>query len=147
MALHGSNGRRRRRQRGFTLIELLVVLTILALIGGVVGTQVLRYVGTAKSETARLQMNQISSALDLFRLDVGRYPSQAEGLRALVERPAGLARWNGPYLKGGQLPADPWERAYVYRMPGSQGRDFDLISLGADGQVGGSGEAADIVLN
>lgn len=145
--MRGSDRKRGKRQAGFTLIELLVVLTILALIGGVVGTQVLRYVGTAKSETARLQMNQISAALDLFRLDVGRYPSQAEGLRALVERPAGLPRWNGPYLKGGQLPADPWERAYIYRLPGSQGREFDLISLGADGQVGGSGEAADILLN
>lgn len=132
-------------QAGFTLIELLVVLTILALIGGIVGSQVLKYVGTAKSETAKLQINQIGSALDLFRLDVGRYPAQNEGLKVLVERPASLPRWNGPYLKGGQVPSDPWDRPYIYRFPGSQGREYDLISLGSDGVVGGAGEAADIV--
>jgi len=141
---HHAAESRRRRARGFTLIELLVVLTILALIGGIVGTQVLKYVGTAKSETAKLQINQIGSALDLYRLDVGRYPTQQEGLKALVERPANAARWNGPYLKGGQLPTDPWDRAYIYRVPGAGGRDFDVLSLGADGQSGGAGEASDL---
>lgn len=133
------------RQGGFTLIELLVVLAILALLGGIVGSQVLRYVGTAKTDTAKLQMQQIGSALDLYRLDVGRYPSQGEGLTALFERPAGASRWNGPYLKGAGMPADPWDNPYVYRVPGTQGRDYDLISLGSDGSPGGSGDAADLI--
>jgi general secretion pathway protein G len=135
-----------RDQAGFSLIELLVVLAILALLGGIVGSQVLRYLGTAKSETARLQMQQISAALDLYRLDVGGYPAQSDGLKALVERPRNQARWNGPYMKGSTVPADPWDRAYVYRSPGQNGQPYELVSLGADGAAGGSGEAADIAL-
>jgi general secretion pathway protein G len=137
---------RRRATRGFTLLELLVVLAILALLGGIVGVQVIGYLGTAKTETAKLQMQEIATALDLFRLDAGRYPTQGEGLKALVERPAAATRWNGPYLRAGAIPNDPWNRPYQYRIPGGAGREFDLSSLGSDGQPGGSGEAADIAL-
>ena len=137
---------RDRGNRGFTLLELLVVLAILALLGGIVGVQVINYLGTAKSETARLQMQEIATALDLFRLDAGRYPTQAEGLKALVERPAAVTRWSGPYLRSAAIPNDPWNRPYQYRIPGSGGREFDLASFGSDGQPGGTGEAGDVAL-
>lgn len=137
---------RRRGNRGFTLLELLVVLAILALLGGIVGVQVINYLGTAKTETAKLQMQEIATALDLFRLDTGRYPTQAEGLKVLVERPASAARWNGPYLRSGSIPNDPWDRPYQYRVPGSGGREYQLSSFGSDGQPGGTGEAADVEL-
>jgi general secretion pathway protein G len=137
---------RDRARRGFTLLELLVVLAILALLGGVVGAQVIRYLGTAKTETTKLQMQEIATALDLFRLDAGRYPNQGEGLKALVERPASVGRWSGPYLKGTAVPADPWDRPFLYRIPGTGGREFDLVSYGADGQPGGTGEAGDVQL-
>jgi len=133
-----------RANAGFTLIELLVVLAILALLAGLVAPQVVRYLGTAKSETAKLQIQMLGSALEMYRLDAGRYPSQAEGLRALVEKPVSAARWNGPYLRGAGLPSDPWERPYIYRQPGRNGADYEITSLGADGQPGGSGEAADV---
>jgi len=142
---HTMKRRPNRSRAGFTLLELLVVLAILGLIGGIVGVQVVRSLGTAKSETAKLQMQQIATAMDLFRLDVGRYPSQQEGLRALVERPGNAPRWNGPYLKS-SVPNDPWDRPFVFRIPGQGGREFDLLSLGADGVAGGTGEAADVVL-
>lgn len=134
-----------RIQRGFTLIELLVVLVILALLAGLVGPQVLRYLGSAKTDTARLQIEMLSNALDLYRLDTGRYPTQAENLKALVERPASIQRWNGPYTKSGVLPHDPWGREFIYRVPSQHNRDYDLLSLGSDGAPGGAGEAADIV--
>ncbi|WP_368744602.1 type II secretion system major pseudopilin GspG [Desertibaculum subflavum] len=137
---------RRRGTEGFTLLELLVVLAILALLGGIVGVQVIGYLGTAKTETAKLQMQEIATALDLFRLDAGRYPTQSEGLKALIERPAAATRWNGPYLRSGSVPNDPWSRPYQYRIPGSAGREFELASFGADGQPGGTGEAADVAL-
>jgi len=134
---------RHTAQSGFTLIELLVVLAILGLLAGLVGPQVVRYFGTAKSETAKLQIQLLAQALEMYRLDVGRYPSQAEGLRALVSAPSGIARWNGPYLRG-DLPADPWDRPFLYRMPGASGVVYEIVSYGADGQPGGSGEAADV---
>ena len=134
-----------RRQRGFTLLELLVVLAILGLLAGLVTPRVIEYFSRAKSETARLQIESMTTALDLFRLDVGRYPTQSEGLDALAGRPAGLAAWRGPYLKGSNLPLDPWARPYQYRIPGQQGRAYDVFSLGADGAPGGEGENRDLV--
>ena len=129
---------------GFTLIELLVVLVILGLLAGLVGPQVMKYLGSSKTSTARLQIEDISAALDLYRLEVGRYPSASEGLTALVKKPAGAKNWNGPYLKKTQVPKDPWGQEYEYRFPGQNGA-FDLYSLGIDNAPGGEGEAQDVV--
>lgn len=131
-----------RRSKGFTLIELLVVLVILTLLAGLVGPKVLDQLGGAKSKTAKIQISEIEQSLDLFKLDVGRYPNDAEGLRALVERPATAQGWTGPYLKKG-LPTDPWGAAYLYKNPGRNGGP-DVFSLGADGKAGGDGESADV---
>jgi general secretion pathway protein G len=132
-----------RRARGFTLIELLVVLVILGLLAGLVGPQVINYLGGANTKTAQLQIQDFSTALDVFRLDVGRYPTTAEGLQALVVQPAGVDRWNGPYLRKNVIPKDPWGNDYLYRSPGQHGA-FDLYSLGADNAEGGEGENQDI---
>jgi general secretion pathway protein G len=132
-------------ERGFTLVEMLVVITIIGLIMGLIGPRVLNYLGESKVKTAKIQLQSFASALDLFYLDVGRYPSTSEGLGALAGRPAGIAAWNGPYLKGGAVPTDPWNTPYVYRSPGEHG-PYDILSYGADGQEGGSGTAADIML-
>jgi len=133
----------RRRQAGITLIELLVVMVIIALFATIVGTRVGRNVDKARQVAAKSQISEFESALEQFKLDVGRYPSNEEGLEALHSRPANAANWDGPYLKK-VVPVDPWSRAYVYRFPGSHG-DFDLMSLGADGQEGGNGDNTDIV--
>lgn len=135
----------REQERGFTLVEMLVVITIIGLIMGLIGPRVLNYLSESKTKAARIQLQSFSAALDLFYLDAGRYPSTSEGLGALAQRPAGLSAWNGPYLKGGAVPKDPWNAAYVYRAPGDHG-PYDILSYGADGQEGGSGTAADIVL-
>jgi general secretion pathway protein G len=135
--------RRRRGSEGFTLIELLVVLAILALVVALVTPQVLKYLGRAKTDAAHIQIENLSGALDLFKLDVQRYPSQQEGLQALVEQPPGLTSWNGPYLKQKKIPLDPWNRPYFYRIPGEHG-EFDLYTLGADGVPGGTGENQDV---
>ena len=121
----------RSAQSGFTLVELLVVLAILGLLVAVATPQVLKYLGRAKNDTARIEMKSMSTALDLFLLDVGRYPTQQEGLQALVANPGGLQSWHGPYLKTTVLPNDPWGRPYQYRFPG-QNSDYDLWTLGAD---------------
>src|ERR1700716_3982915 len=130
-------------QQVFTLVEMLVVITIIGLIMGLVGPRVLNYLSESKVKSARIQIQSFASALDLFYLDAGRYPSSAEGLAALVRPTGGVAAWNGPYLKGNSVPNDPWGKPYVYRSPGEHGV-YDLISYGADGQEGGAGTAADI---
>lgn len=135
---------RTKNQRGFTLIELLVVLVILGLLAGLVGPQVLRYTGSAKSDTAKLQIEELGAGLDLYHLEVGRYPTTDEGLKALVEQPTGLNKWNGPYLKKKNIPTDPWGNDYHYKYPGEQGL-YDLYSLGNDNMDGGEGNDADIV--
>jgi general secretion pathway protein G len=131
-------------QGGFTLIELLVVLVILGLLAGLVGPQVLRYLGSAKSDTTRLQIEELGAGLDLYHLEVGRYPTTDEGLIALVEQPTGASQWNGPYLKKKRIPEDPWGNEYHYRSPGEQGM-YDLYSFGNDNMEGGEGDNADIV--
>ncbi|MGC0392479.1 MULTISPECIES: type II secretion system major pseudopilin GspG [Bradyrhizobium] len=132
-------------ERGFTLAEMLVVITIIGLIMGLIGPRVLNYLVESKVKAAKIQLQSFASALDLFYLDAGRYPTASEGLRALASRPAGIPAWNGPYLRGGAIPADPWNTPYVYRTPGERG-PYEIISYGANGQEGGSGTAADIVL-
>jgi general secretion pathway protein G len=129
---------------GFTLIELLVVLVILGLLASLVGPRVMKYVGGAKSDTARLQIEELGAALDLYSLETGRYPYTAEGLQALVAAPPNAPKWNGPYLKKPHLPKDPWGHDYQYRSPGEHG-PYDLLSLGADNVEGGEGENQDIV--
>ncbi|MEZ5865183.1 MAG: type II secretion system major pseudopilin GspG [Geminicoccaceae bacterium] len=132
-----------RREDGFTLIELLVVLVILGLLAAVAGPRVIGYLGGARSDTASVQVAAFKQALDLYRLDVGDYPTTEQGLEALVEAPSGAVGWNGPYLDGQTVPLDPWGNEYVYRVPGAD-RAYDLLSLGADNRQGGSGEDADI---
>ncbi|MBV0934271.1 type II secretion system major pseudopilin GspG [Marinobacterium weihaiense] len=133
-----------RVDSGFTLLELLVVLVILGLLASLVGPQVLRHVGSSKSQTAALQIAELSAALDLYRLEVGRYPSEQQGLDALVKRPSGVNNWNGPYLKKNVVRQDPWGNPYIYVYPGEHGA-FDLSSLGADARPGGEGENRDLV--
>jgi general secretion pathway protein G len=128
---------------GYSLIELLVVLSIIGLIVGVVGPRVLDYLEHSKIKSTRLQIDNLGKALDLFYLDAGRYPTSAEGLDALVQKPAAADNWAGPYLKSDKIPNDPWGNHYNYRSPGEHGR-YDLYSYGADGRDGGTGKDADI---
>lgn len=148
--LTGQGGRRSTGQEraaaqaGFTLLEVLVVLVILGLLAAVVaGPQIFKYLGTAKSEAAKVQVSQISQALDLYRLEIGRYPTQEESLTALIEQPPGLSKWDGPYLKKKEAIVDPWGRQFLYRVPGQHG-DYDLYTLGSDNAQGGNGEEQDI---
>ncbi|HPQ94515.1 MAG: type II secretion system major pseudopilin GspG [Thiothrix sp.] len=134
------------RQRGFSLIELMIVLVILGLIAGIVGPQALKYLGRGKSQSAKVQIENISAALDMYRLEVGNYPTSSEGLKSLVSSPSGARGWNGPYLKKGSVPVDPWNNEYQYKRPGTSGQPYDLVSLGADGAAGGEGDDADISL-
>lgn len=127
---------------GFTLLELLVVLVILGLLVGIVAPRFFGQVGKSEAKTAKAQVRALEDALDQYRLDVGRYPTSEQNLAALMAQPTGEARWQGPYLKK-SVPNDPWGNAYQYRQPGEHG-EFDLFSLGKDGQPGGTGEAADI---
>ena len=136
--------RKLRSASGFTLLELLVVLVILGLLAGVIGPQVMKHVGTSKSKTAIVQIEELGTALEMYRLEVGSYPTTAQGLVVLVQRPAGVEQWNGPYLRKPVVPKDPWGREYRYRHPGEHGT-FDIYSLGADNADGGEGESVDVV--
>ena len=135
---------RRGRQGGFTLLELLVVLVILGFLASLVGPQVLKQIGGSKTKAAILQIEEFSTALDLYHLDSGRYPSTADGLKSLIEKPASARIWNGPYLKKKVIRDDPWGNPYLYASPGEYS-DFDLFSLGRDGREGGEGEDADVL--
>lgn len=131
-----------RAARGFTLLELLVVMVIIGLLAGYVGPKYFSQVGKSETKVARAQIDALGKALDQYRLDTGRYPATDQGLAALNERPGSEARWAGPYLKKA-VPLDPWGAPYGYRAPGQHG-DYDLFSLGKDGQPGGAAEAADV---
>jgi len=131
----------RRGQAGFTLVELLVVLAILGMLAALVGPQVLNQLGGAKSKSASIQIRDLEQALELYKLDVGRFPSSDQGLDALVSPPSATKGWNGPYLKKGEIPLDPWGNDYEYELSGSS---VKLTSLGADARAGGEGEDADI---
>jgi general secretion pathway protein G len=138
------DGLKLRRARGFTLLELLVVVVIIGLLVAYVGPKYFGQIGKSETVAARAQIEAFEKALDTFRLDVGRYPSTEEGLNALVVRPESASAWSGPYLKKG-VPNDPWGRPYTYRTPGSKpGSDYDIVSLGKDGQPGGTAERADV---
>jgi general secretion pathway protein G len=142
-ALHPFRRRTPRRgEAGFTLVELLVVLAIIVLVAGIVAPQVLRYLGSARSDAAAAQIDNIGSALELFYVDNNRYPTGQEGLAVLSEPPTERAdRWNGPYLRDAGNLRDPWGNPYIYR---SDGRDYEVVSLGRDGAPGGAGEDRDV---
>lgn len=133
---------RRQHSSGFTLLELLVVLVVLGLLVSIVGPKYFNQLGKSEAKAASAQISSLSKALDMYRLDVGRYPSTEAGLAALNTNPGGEDKWKGPYLQK-NVPSDPWGRPYVYRSPGEHG-DFDLLSLGKDGRPGGNDENADI---
>jgi general secretion pathway protein G len=136
-----SSERKRRNQRGFSLMELMIVMVILGLLASLVGPAMFKRLGTAKQKTAKTQIGMLMTALDAYRLDMGHYPTQQEGLEALVVNP-GEEKWDGPYLKKG-VPLDPWDGEYLYQNPGEHG-EVDIASLGADKQEGGEGENADV---
>ena len=135
--------RRRRDDGGFTLLEMLVVLAIMGLLAAIIAPQVLKYLGTSRTQTAKVQIQNVDAALQLFRLDVGRFPSQEEGLNALVTAPPTAPGWNGPYLQKAAALNDPWGNPYQYRIPGRHG-EVDVYTLGSDRAEGGTGEAADV---
>lgn len=128
---------RGRSEAGFTLVEILVVITIIGLVMGLVGPRVLSYLSDSKVKAARIQIQGLSAAVDLYYLDNGRYPNSSEALAALVQKPDGTTSWNGPYLKGNAVPNDPWGRPYVYKNPGQHG-PYDIVSLGPEGREGGA---------
>ena len=130
-------------EEGFTLVEMLVVLGIIVLLAAMVAPQVIRYLGSARAQTAEVQLKNVESALELYYLDTGQYPSQNDGLKALLEAPANLPSWRGPYIKRSSGILDSWGRVYIYKQPGEHG-NYDLSSLGRDGVPGGEGEDKDL---
>jgi general secretion pathway protein G len=135
------------RQSGMTLIEILVVLVLIAVVMGIVGGNFIGKGEKAKADAARIEIGQIGQTLDLYKLEVGRYPTTQEGLQALIAAPAGVSNWNGPYWKKSTVPKDPWGNEYKYLSPASNGAAYEIISLGADGKEGGDGTNRDISSN
>ena len=133
-----------RGHRGFSLLELLVVLLLLGAFAGIFAPKIFGQAEKAKQKAAKLEIDQIGQALDLYKLEIGRYPTSQEGLQSLMVAPSGVANWNGPYLKRNVVPKDPWSNEYKYVSPGDQNRPYDIISLGSDGKEGGDGDAKDI---
>ncbi len=131
-----------KSQQGFTLMELLVVLAILGLLAGLVGPQVLNTLGGAKVKTAGIQIKDLEQALEMYKLDTGRFPNTEEGLNALMKKPSRASGWNGPYLKA-DVPLDPWSREYHYKYPGDKA-ELDIYTYGQDGETGGEGEDTDV---
>jgi general secretion pathway protein G len=131
-------------KRGYTLIEMLVVLTIISLIVGLVGPRVLSYLGQSRVKTGKLQIESLGSALDLLYMDTGRYPSSAEGLDALSQRPADIENWNGPYLKGTRVPLDPWGHPYRYRVLTDRLPPYEITSFGPDGREGSADNISNV---
>ena len=135
--------RERRADGGFTLLEMLVVLAIMGLLAAIIAPQVLKYLGTSRTQTAKVQIQNVVAALELYRLDVGRYPTQQEGLNSIIAAPSTAVGWNGPYLQKPSALMDPWGQPYLYRNPGKHG-EIDVYSLGSDKAEGGTGEATDV---
>ncbi|MBK6806059.1 MAG: type II secretion system major pseudopilin GspG [Betaproteobacteria bacterium] len=133
----------RTAQHGMTLIEILVVLVLIGIVLGIVGGNFIGRGEKAKADAAKIEIGQIGQALDLYKLETGRYPSSSDGLQALVTAPGGASNWNGPYWKKSQIPKDPWGNDYRYTSPGQKGA-YDILSLGADGKEGGEGANKDI---
>jgi general secretion pathway protein G len=133
-----------RYKGGYTLIEMLVVLTIISLIVGLVGPRVLGYLGESRVKTAKLQIESLSSALDLFYMDAGRYPNSSEGLDVLAKRPGDVEVWNGPYLKGGRVPLDPWGHPFRYRAPIDHSPPYEIVSFGSDGREGSADNISNV---
>lgn len=133
----------RKKEGGFTFFEILVVITIIGLLAALVGPRLWGKISGAKQSAAKAQIELFGTALDAFRLDIGRYPTTEEGLKALREKPSAADNWQGPYLPK-EIPLDPWKKSYVYRSPGEHG-DYDIISYGAGGVEGGEGESEDVV--
>ena len=140
MPINCGGSRQRDRDGGFTLVELLVVLVILGLVMGLVAPRVLGYLTSSRERATELQIRSLGSALDLYFLDVGRYPTSAQGLGALVQQPAGVARWNGPYVQQATVPSDPWGNPYDYKV--DQSGRYAIVSFGEDGQPGGGDDVA-----
>lgn len=136
----------RRPARGMTLIEILVVLVLIGIVMGIVGGNFLGKGEKAKADAAKIEITQIGQTLDLYKLEVGRYPTTQEGLQALITAPPGVTNWNGPYWKNGSIPKDPWGNEYKYTSPGAKA-PYDIVSYGADGREGGDGANKDITSN
>ena len=133
----------RRAALGMTLIEILVVLVLIGIVTGILAGNFLGKGEKAKADAAKIEINQIGQTLDLYKLEIGRYPTSQEGLQALITAPSGVTNWNGPYWKNGTLPKDPWGHEYKYTSPGSK-TPYEILSLGADGKEGGEGPDKDI---
>jgi general secretion pathway protein G len=133
-----------KSSRGFTLLELLVVMVIIGLLAGYVGPKYFEQIGKSETKTAKAQIDALGKALDQYRIDTGSYPSTEQGLAALNKNPGSSEKWSGPYLKK-DVPNDPWDKPYIYKHPGEHGGDYDLYSLGKDGQQGGTKESEDVV--
>jgi len=133
-----------KSNQGFTLIELLVVVAILALLAGIVGPQVMKRLGDSKSKAAKIQIEELASALEIYKIDTDAYPTTEQTLQALVQEPAGVIGWNGPYLRKNFVPKDPWKKDFFYRYPG-RNAEFEIYSLGADGAEGGEKDNQDVV--
>ena len=131
------------RPRGFTLLELMVVLLILALLATIAAPQVMKHLSKAKSQTARIQIDALTASVSFFQMDVGRAPTEQEGLRVLIERPGSESKWDGPYIQKAESLTDPWGRPYLYKHPGTH-REIEIYTLGSDGKEGGEGDAHDI---
>ena len=134
---------KRRVHTGFTLLELMVVLLILAMLASIATPQVLNHLGKAKSQTAQIQIDALSASLDYYKIDLGHFPSQEQGLQALVQKPDNEPKWDGPYIKKQASLIDPWGHPYLYKLPGAHGA-YDLYTYGADGKEGGDGEDRDL---
>lgn len=133
-----------RSHRGFSLLELLVVLLLLGAFAGIFAPKIFGQAEKAKQKAAKLEIDQIGQGLDLYKLEIGRYPTTQEGLQSLMTAPSGVSNWNGPYLKRNTVPKDPWSNEYKYVSPGDQSRPYDIVSYGSDGKEGGDGDGKDI---